>query len=68
MDQELRASEWIGRRVSVVIDRPIGAHHPEDPTFVYELNYGYVPGTVAPDGEPLDAYVIDSVAPIAERG
>ena len=25
----------------------------------YELNYGYVPNTVAPDGEPIDVYIID---------
>jgi len=34
--------------------------------FVYELNYGFVPGTVAPDGEPLDVYVIDAAAPLDE--
>ncbi len=58
--------EWIGRTVHVVVDRPLGSHHPEDPGLAYELNYGYIPGTTAPDGEPIDVYVIDVDEPISE--
>jgi inorganic pyrophosphatase len=58
--------EWLGRRVHVVVDRPLGSRHPDDPQAVYELNYGYVPGTIAGDGEPIDVYVIDSDQPLAE--
>jgi len=25
---------------------------------VYMVNYGYIPGTIAPDGDPIDAYVL----------
>jgi inorganic pyrophosphatase len=42
----------------MVIDRPLGSRHPRDPDLVYEVNYGYVPGTLAPDGHPIDAYVL----------
>ena len=59
-------AEWVGRRVRVVVDRPLGSRHPDDPSFVYELNYGFIPGTSAPDGEPLDVYIIDSDAPLGE--
>ncbi len=38
------------------IDRPLGSHHPKY-GFVYEVNYGFVPNTKAPDGEEVDAYV-----------
>jgi len=47
----------LGQRVRVVIDRPQGSRHPEH-GFVYPVNYGYVPGTLAPDGEEIDAYVL----------
>jgi inorganic pyrophosphatase len=53
----MNAADFIGRRVSVEIDRPLGSRHPEH-GFRYDTNYGYVPGAVAPDGEALDAYVL----------
>jgi len=33
---------------------------------VYEVNYGFVPGTSAPDGEEIDAYVLGIDKPINE--
>lgn len=55
---------YLGRTVQVAIDRPAGSRHPQH-TFVYELNYGFVPGTLAADGEPLDAYVVGTKEPLA---
>lgn len=55
MDAGLRFEDWADRYVDVLIDRPLGSRHPRDPEFVYELNYGFVPGTMAPDGEPLES-------------
>lgn len=49
--------EWIGRDVTVVVDRPLGSRHP-DHGFMYPLNYGYIPGTVSGDNEELDAYIL----------
>jgi inorganic pyrophosphatase len=60
MDSGLSAADWLGREVDVLIDRPLGSRHPRHPDLVYELNYGYVPDTIAPDGHPLDAYVLGS--------
>ncbi len=59
----MRAQDYIGRWVRVVMDRPLGSRHPEW-DFTYDLNYGYVPGTLAPDGEPQDAYVLGVDTPI----
>lgn len=43
--------------VQVTIDRPLGSKHPKY-DFIYPLNYGYVPNTLAGDGEELDAYIL----------
>lgn len=56
---------YLGKPVCVLIDRPLGSCHPVH-GFVYEVNYGYVPGTLAPDGEPLDAYVLGPDEPLKE--
>ena len=58
-------AEWLGRRVRVVIDRPLGSVHPGG-GFVYPVNYGYLPGFMAPDGEALDAYVLGPDGPVDE--
>jgi inorganic pyrophosphatase len=51
--------------VTVRIDRPLGSRHPRW-GFVYLVNYGYLPGVIAPDGEGLDAYVLGVDEPLAE--
>ncbi|MGQ0601583.1 MAG: inorganic diphosphatase [Anaerolineales bacterium] len=61
----LPATDYLGQTVRVVIERPLGSRHPTH-GFVYLLNYGYVPGTVAGDGEELDAYVLGVFEPVAE--
>ena len=40
----LLAAQYLGKEVSIIIDRPLGSKHPKH-GFVYEVNYGYVPGT-----------------------
>lgn len=30
------------------------------------MNYGYVPGTLAPDGEPIDAYLLGVYEPVTQ--
>ncbi len=57
------AKPYLGKEVEVIIDRPLGSKHPKH-GFVYEANYGYIPGTKAPDGEELDAYVLGIEKPI----
>ncbi len=50
----------------MIIDRPLGSKHPEH-HFVYELNYGYLEGVKAPDGENFDAYYVGENKPL-EKG
>ena len=64
MDPNLKLEDWVGQTVDVVIDRPMGTTHPRFPDFVYPINYGYIPGTMAPDGHPIDAYVLGAEYPI----
>ena len=49
----------------VVVDRPLGSFHPTA-GFEYHLNYGFVPNTLAPDGEELDAYLVGIDEPTGE--
>lgn len=53
----ITATQYIGKTVSVEIDRPKDSKHPKH-GFVYPVNYGFVPNTVSGDGEELDAYVL----------
>ena len=51
--------------MTVKIDRPMSSKHPHH-GFVYPINYGFIPGVPAPDGEMLDAYVLGICDPVAE--
>lgn len=55
--------ENMGERVHVVVDRPIGYQHGD---LVYPINYGYIPGIIAGDGEAQDAYILGVNEPLAE--
>lgn len=48
----------IGAVVTVTVDRPMGSFHPEHNDIFYPINYGYIEGVIAPDGEEQDAYVL----------
>ena len=48
----------INKIVTVTIDRPMGSYHPEYKDMYYPINYGYIEGVMADDGEEQDAYVI----------
>ena len=58
-------SDFIGKVVTVKVDRPLGSKHPEY-GLIYTLNYGYVPGVMAPDGEELDAYILGVFEPLRD--
>lgn len=48
----------IGRVVKVIVDRPLGSYHPAHKDIYYPINYGYIEGIIAMDGEEQDAYVL----------
>ena len=55
---EILIRSIIGKTVTVTVDRPLGSHHPKHPDILYPVNYGYIAGTIAPDGEEQDAYIL----------
>ena len=54
----------LGSVVTVTVDRPMGSIHPNHPDMVYPVNYGYIKGTLAPDGEEQDAYILGVDGPV----
>ena len=56
----------IGKIVKVIVDRPLGTYHPNHKDIYYTLNYGYVEGVIAGDGEEQDAYILGIDKPIKE--
>lgn len=58
-------ASYLGRKVTVVMDRPLGSKHPKY-DLIYPINYGYIPHTLAGDGEEVDAYVIGEFEPLQQ--
>lgn len=56
----------IGQIVTVIVDRPMGSYHPEHPDMYYPVNYGYIEGTMAADGEEDDAYILGMHIPVSK--
>lgn len=52
----------LGKTVHVEIDRPIGTIHKG---MTYPVNYGYIPGMMAGDGEEQDAYILGITEPLS---
>jgi inorganic pyrophosphatase len=55
--------KFLEQRVEVKIDRPLGSAHPKH-GYIYPLNYGYIEGIKAPDGDELDAYILGIFTPL----
>ena len=56
----------LGRIVTVIVDRPLGSCHPDHGDIRYGVNYGYIPGVMAPDGEEQDAYILGVSRPVEQ--
>ncbi len=50
--------------VKVKVDRPIGSAHPKYSDVIYPVNYGFVEGVFAPDGEEQDVYILGVDHPV----
>ena len=62
MDERRKIIEqFLGETVRVEVDRPIGYVHGD---IVYPVNYGYVSGVLAGDGEAQDAYILGVDKPL----
>lgn len=59
------AKEYLGKIVNVTVDRQLGTKHPKW-DFIYGVNYGYLEGIKAPDGEDLDAYILKVEVPVSK--
>ena len=58
---------YLGRRVTVVVDRPMGSIHPRYPASEpYPVNYGFIPGTLSGDGHAIDAYLLGPLEAVNE--
>lgn len=57
-------SDIFGKTVTVTVDRPLGIHHPVYKELRYPVNYGYIKGVMAPDGEDQDAYILGIDTPV----
>ncbi len=53
----------IEKSVNVTVDRPLGSRHPNF-DMIYPINYGYVDGCFAGDGEEQDVYILGIDKPI----
>lgn len=53
----------LGKQVHVVVDRPVGYVHGE---IKYPINYGYILGVMAGDGEEQDVYILGIEEPLTE--
>ena len=61
--KKVNANEYLGKEVTIEIDRPLGTKHPKH-GFIYMVNYGFVPNTISGDGEELDAYLLGEFDPV----
>lgn len=54
------------KTVKITVDRPKGSYHPKHPDLYYPVNYGYVDGVMASDGEEQDVYILGVDEPLNE--
>ena len=51
----------MGKKVHIVVDRPVGYRHGN---ILYPVNYGYLPEVIAGDGEAQDVYILCVAEPL----
>lgn len=63
--REALIQSYLGKTVTVEIDRPVGFHHVTKGIHLdYTVNYGYLPGVTGGDGEEQDVYVLGVAEPL----
>ena len=67
LQREQLIREYLGKTVTIQIDRPIGYHHVTKGIHLdYPINYGYLPGITGGDGEEQDVYLLGVRGPLAQ--
>lgn len=57
---------YLGKTVTISIDRPVGSVHPKHHDIIYPINYGYIPKVLGGDGKELDVYLLGVDTPVKE--
>lgn len=65
-DHHTLNSSILGKEVKVTVDRPKGSFHPKHRNLYYPINYEYIEGIIAPDGEEQDVYILGVDHPVEE--
>ncbi len=60
------AKTFLGKKVHLKFDQPVGSSYKPHNIDSYPINYGYVPGVPAPDGDDLDAYLLNVFEPLKD--
>ena len=64
-ERESLIQRYLGKTVTVTIDRPIGFHHVTKGIHLhYTVNYGFLPGVTGGDGEEQDVYILGVTEPL----
>jgi inorganic pyrophosphatase len=64
-ERKAQVKSYLGKRVVIGIDRPIGyVHKKETYSLTYPINYGYIPGVLGGDDEELDVYLLGVNEPV----
>lgn len=63
--RETLIQKYLGKIVTVEIDRPIGFHHVTKGIHLdYTINYGFLSGVTGGDGEEQDVYILGVSQPL----
>ena len=66
-ERKALVKSYLGKTVDIKIDRSIGYIHKKgNYSLIYPINYGYIDGSLAPDGEEQDAYILGIDHPVKE--
>ena len=64
-EREALIQSYLGKVVTVQIDRPVGFHHVTKGIHLhYTVNYGFLPGVTGGDGEEQDVYILGVAEPL----
>ena len=61
---QIKNNSVVGTIVTVTVDSQLGSYHPEHKEMYYPVNYGFIEGIMAPDGEEQDAYILGVNEPV----